>query len=102
MKSAVCILRKADNASCLTNAKSVLQQEIIPIGKSAGVKRPLEGLTLLENPEETLKEPWTQEAPVMTEDMLMETEATISALGETTNADHRRSITCNIIYIRTQ
>lgn len=55
---------------------------MLPAGQS-GVKGQIRDLTLLENPAEILKEPWTQEAPVMTEDMLLETEAAINALGET-------------------
>lgn len=76
------MLPSSDNSYC------ILQQEGQgSAGQSAGVKRPLEDLTLLENPEEPLNEPWTQEAPVTTEDMLLETEAAISALGETCDAD---------------
>ena len=91
----------------LTFADCFLQQGLLPSGQSVGVKRLLENLALLENPEEILKEPWTQEAPATTEDMLLETEAAISALGESTTADlldtcrvSKRGGTCRDIYIR--
>ncbi|KAK9830325.1 hypothetical protein WJX72_011020 [[Myrmecia] bisecta] len=47
-----------------------------------GVAKTLEGVSLLAAPHTLLNVPLTQEAPVWTEDMLWEREATMSALGD--------------------
>lgn len=51
-----------------------------------GAKRVIKGLTLLANTSEPIREPWTLSPPVMTEDMLLEKEAALSAIGTARNA----------------
>lgn len=49
------------------------------------MKRSLEAMKLLADPSRTLMEPWTQDPPVRTEDMLLEEQAALDALGKTQN-----------------